>query len=383
MFHAGLLVAPGRQAELGGERVVAGQGRVTRVQGAVPAAEEVDRHGAGVVPPQLTRHTAEEGERLDQAVQDGLRPLGRHGDGERAVGVRPGDQQDGDLAAAVGEVGVDVAEVGLGPTARRVVQRDERLAPVEPPGLQVAADLVVAALVAVLVAEAAEELRGGVPLLGRGLHVGVEDGVNDLAERPEGGGRPRPGLGVGRGFGVVQGFADGVPPDAELPGDLPNAEAVAVRLPDGREVVHRTHPSSLRPAELNLPPAARVVLRWSWIRCRGWSRIRCRSPAAGCRGRGGRCTPRRSAASAAGSPPSRPPPRSTGSTGSAPAVRTAAARSTPGGPARSAAAAAQAIAPTFFLSHSSSILSRPICSNSSAFSASASAAPALAPLPKT
>ena len=39
---------------------------------------------------------------------------------------------------------------------------------------------------------------------------------------------------------------------------------------------------------------------------------------------------------------------------------------------------AQANGPTFFLSHSSSILSRPICSNSSAFWASASAVAALA-----
>jgi hypothetical protein len=52
------------------------------------------------------------------------------------------------------------------------------------------------------------------------------------------------------GLGVVEGLADGIPPDAEELGDLANALAVAVGLPDGREVVHRTHPSSLRPAGL-------------------------------------------------------------------------------------------------------------------------------------
>jgi hypothetical protein len=59
---------------------------------------------------------------------------------------------------------------------------------------------------------------------------------------------------------------------------VPNTEAVAVRPPQGREVVHRTHPSSLKPAGLMLPPAARVVLRWTRIRCRGWSWITRRSP---------------------------------------------------------------------------------------------------------
>src|SRR5581483_7048667 len=105
--------------------------------------------------------------------------------------------------------------------------------------------------------------------------------------------------------------------------------------------------------------------------------------AAGYRGTGGRCTPRRGAASAAGSPASQPPARSIDWSGSAQATRIAAAHSPPGGPARPGAAVAQASDPTFFLSHSSSILSRPICSNSSAFSASASAAAALLPLPKT
>ncbi len=151
-----------------------------------------------------------------------------------------------------------------------VGQRDEGLAVVAPPGLHVAADLVVAALVAVLVAQAAEDLHGGVTLLGRGVLVGGEDGVDDGVEGPKagaGGGWAGCRAGVGGG----RRLADVVPPEAELPGDLPNAHAVAVRQANVGVVVHRQHPSSLRPAELNLPPAARVVLRWSWIRCRGWS----------------------------------------------------------------------------------------------------------------
>jgi hypothetical protein len=48
-------------------------------------------------------------------------------------------------AAEMGEGGVDVAEVGLGPKPRRVLQREERLAAVQAPGPEAAADLVVAA----------------------------------------------------------------------------------------------------------------------------------------------------------------------------------------------------------------------------------------------
>src|SRR5262249_41711811 len=65
------------------------------------------------------------------------------------------------------------------------------------------------------------------------------------------------------------------------------------------------------------------------------------------------------------------------------AARPAAAHSTRGGPARPGPAAAQATGPTFFFSHSSSLLRRPICSTSSAFSASASVEAAWLPLLKT
>ena len=102
-----------------------------------------------------------------------------------------------------------------------------------------------------------------------------------------------------------------------------------------------------------------------------------RPSSAGCRRTGGRCTARRSAASAAGSPPPPPPARSRGSSGSAPATRTADARSSAGWPGSTSGRLGSAEAAAFFFSHSSSILSRPICSNSSAWRASASAAAAL------
>ena len=81
------------------------------------------------------------------------------------------------------------------------------------------------------------------PLLARRRLVPGQDGIDEPAERAEGRCRPRPGQGVRFGLRFIEGLADGAPRDGEFPGDLPNAEAVAVRRPDGREVVHRTHPS--------------------------------------------------------------------------------------------------------------------------------------------
>jgi hypothetical protein len=67
---------------------------------------------------------------------------------------------------------------------------------------------------------------------------------------------------------------------------------------------------------------------------------------------------------------SRGPVRRTASSGSAPTARTAGGRSDPGPTGRSVAAAAQPRDPPFFLTHSSSIFSRPICSNNSAWTGS-------------
>jgi hypothetical protein len=108
-------------------------------------------------------------------------------------------------------VDVDVPELGLGADAGPVVERDERVAAVAASSLEVAADLVVLAGVALLGDQASVDLGGGVPLLpGRGLILG-EDGVNGVAERAEDRGWPRLNDGVGRRLGVLQGFADRCP----------------------------------------------------------------------------------------------------------------------------------------------------------------------------
>src|SRR5262249_44427457 len=110
----------------------------------------------------------------------------------------------------------------------------------------------------------AVDLRGRVPLLGRGRLIGLEDRLDDGLEGPEDGCRPRLGQRVRLGLGVLQGLADGIPPDPKLLGDLPRAQAVTMGLANPGEVVHGAHPDPLRPAR----PIAEVVLPWTWIRCR-------------------------------------------------------------------------------------------------------------------
>jgi hypothetical protein len=78
LLHPRLLRGLGRQAELGSEGVLRREGRVARVQGAIPPAEQVDGDRSRVIPPQFLRHAAEEGKRLDQAMLDGpVRSVGR------------------------------------------------------------------------------------------------------------------------------------------------------------------------------------------------------------------------------------------------------------------------------------------------------------------
>jgi hypothetical protein len=99
-LDARLLLRPSDQAEPGFEQVVTGQGLVAIVELALAARQQLGGHGLGVIPPELVRHAAKEGEGFDQAVKDRLGPFGRQGQGKGAVGVRPSDHQDGNELAA-------------------------------------------------------------------------------------------------------------------------------------------------------------------------------------------------------------------------------------------------------------------------------------------
>ena len=99
--------------------------------------------------------------------------------------VTPRQQQHRDLPTALREIHVDVTEVRLQPPARWMRQRNKRLA-LDPANLaHIAPDLVVAARVALLVPQAAIELRGGVPLLARGLLILGQDLLNPPLVRAE------------------------------------------------------------------------------------------------------------------------------------------------------------------------------------------------------
>ena len=89
--------------------------------------------------PRTLRLASEEREGLDRPVQDRLGPLRGQRDGQRRVRVTPGDDQDWNLPPTVGVVDVDMPEVGLGPCPRPVLQRNERLAAIEPLLLEVTA----------------------------------------------------------------------------------------------------------------------------------------------------------------------------------------------------------------------------------------------------
>jgi hypothetical protein len=175
----------------------------------------------------------------DHAFEDRLGALERECDHEGGVGVGPGGDEERDEPAAVGEVDVNVAEIGLEALAWQMAQGDERFFP--PPSVleHVALHLGVLTRVAVLVAEAAKDLCGRVPLLGRGGFVVGEDLVDGRLEGTELG----RGAVAGRrnGLGMLEDLPDRDPGEAELPSDLSDGLAVAARPPNGTVVIHRKH----------------------------------------------------------------------------------------------------------------------------------------------
>jgi hypothetical protein len=252
-LDARLLLRLADQAKQRREGVVTGQGLVAFVKLSRPTGQQVRRDGARVVPPHFARHTPEEGEGLDQAVQDRLGALGRHGQGEGAVGVGPGCQQDRHWAAAVGEVDIDVAEVTLQALARIVVERDERRRLGPPLGKEILPDALVAAGIAVLVAQASEDLGARVPLLAWRRGVGLQDGVDDGFEGIDDGGQGA--TAVGLGFGLGEDLADLAAGMMEAAGELPDAHVLdAMGMANACVLVHLDHP----------PPPADWNQRYSW-----------------------------------------------------------------------------------------------------------------------
>ncbi|OWK41003.1 hypothetical protein [Fimbriiglobus ruber] len=92
--------------------------------------------------------------------------------------------------STLGEVDLNVSEVGLATVAGGMVEGEEGLALLVASVPEVALDGVIAAGVVVLVDETSKDLGGGVALLRGGGLIGREDGIDDRLEGPEGGGRP-------------------------------------------------------------------------------------------------------------------------------------------------------------------------------------------------
>ena len=154
---------------------------------ALPSQQDHGGDGLGVVPPDFLGDAAEELEGGDHAGEDRLGALEGQRQDERRVGVGPGGDQERHEPSAVGEVDVDVAEIGLEPLAREMAQGNEGLLMSAFVLEHVALDLAVAAAVAVFVLEATKDLHGGVALLGRRLLVVGQDLVDDRLEGPEDG----------------------------------------------------------------------------------------------------------------------------------------------------------------------------------------------------
>jgi hypothetical protein len=224
------------------------------------------------------RHTSKEGKGFDQPVQNGLGALGWQGQGEGAVGVGPGNEQDRDELAALGEIDVDVAEVGFEALAGIVVQRDEGLGRARLLAADIEANPFGTAAIAVLVAEATEDLGSGVALFGRRVFIGMEDVVDEELERIDNRGQRLLPC-VGLGLGLAEDLADFAAGVMELAGQFADTQLVdGMGSADTCVFVHLDHPSS----PCSWTPKGCTSLQemcWGWARFRrgfwpgGWARI--------------------------------------------------------------------------------------------------------------
>ena len=201
----------------------------------------------GVVPPDLLGNGAKELEGGDHAMEDRFGALARQGDHEGSVRVGPGGDEEGDLPPTVGEVDVNVTEVGLEALAGEMPQGDEGLTVRAVVLAEIAPHLAVTAVVSVLVTEAAKDLRCGMPLLGGSILVVGQDLVDDGLKRPQHGRVSISGLRTG--LRMLEDIPDRVPRVIKVESDPPDGLAIATRPPNGTVVVHRKHVLDLREGE--------------------------------------------------------------------------------------------------------------------------------------
>jgi hypothetical protein len=133
---------------------------------------------------------------------------------------------------------VNVPEVALHPTARRMVQQQVRLPLPLAPRRHEPPHLIVAAGVLPLVAQTLEDPGGGVPLLARRGPVLRQDLFDESDKRPELRARRRGRPRVGQRRRLNQRLLHRVAAVTQLPADLPNAQPVAMQQPNLQIMVH-------------------------------------------------------------------------------------------------------------------------------------------------
>ncbi len=216
-----LLVAPGDPAEPVLEEEVALQAQELARQLALAVTHDLGDRDRGVVVVAQSGDAAEELERCDVALLEGLGALA--GVGRDEEGVRVGKRHDREcgLSALARDLDGRLAEVELG-APRRVAEGHEDLGRVASLEGHVAADLGLAAPVVVLVSEALEDPLRGVALLAWRRRVGVLG--QDLVDHGEVG--PEPGLAtnlaraVAGGLRVLEDLLEGPPAHLVVPADL-------------------------------------------------------------------------------------------------------------------------------------------------------------------
>jgi len=227
---------------------MAGQRRIARMDLAVATDQQLQRHGFRVVPPDLAWDAAEILEPLNHPFQNGFHTLGRQRDRKRTVRVRPHQNQNRNRTTPLGEIDVDLPEVGLQPLARIMRQRNERF-PLTLPALpDIAPHGVVAALIP-LASQTPEDLHHRMTLLRRRLLVRGEDLVDPL-QIP--GQRavmlPLP-WGIPLRLAVAaQNLTDLPPRMMKPPGDLADTHPIAMRPTNPSVMIHRKHPILRKPS---------------------------------------------------------------------------------------------------------------------------------------
>ena len=181
-----LLVASGDPTEPVTEEVVALERQELPRQLTFGAAHDLRDGDRGVVVGGLGRDAAEELKGSDMAGLEGLGAFAWESRDEEGVRVRKGHHRQCCFAAGPVDLDGCFAEVELG-FARGLAQRDEDLGAVSLVLGDVATDLDLGALVAVLVSEALKDALGRVALFPRcrRVSVGVKDLVDQSGERPE------------------------------------------------------------------------------------------------------------------------------------------------------------------------------------------------------